>query len=268
MAHAFESITSAQNPKIKLTLKLRDKHHRDREKLFVVDSLRDLERALACGYDVHFLLYCDSLASADEQQFVRAQQAQVYSVPASLLEKAAYRQNPGGVIAVVRQKTTLNAANLPEQAGSRLLVLVDLKKPGNIGALLRTADAAGFNAVLLVDTALDLYNPNVIRSSTGACFLGNIYHVTSEQALDYLRAAGYSIVGAHPAGGGSLFETRFDPKCALVLGTEDDGLSRWWQQRCDRLVQIPMTGQLADSLNVSVSGAVFMYEMLRQHTRP
>src|SRR5262249_28719107 len=161
-----------------------------------------------------------------------------------------------------RQKSTL--ADFDENASRHILALVDLRKPGNIGALLRTADAAGFGTILLVDSALDIYNPNIIRSSTGACFLENIYCVSTEQALQYLRSGGYRLIAGHLEGTRSLYDVDFREKSALILGTEDTGLSAVWRDHCDDLVKIPVVGEVTDSLNVSVAGAVFMYEALRQ----
>ena len=144
------------------------------------------------------------------------------------------------------------------------LVLVDLRVPGNIGALLRSADAAAIDAVMLVDTALDLYNPNIIRSSTGACFLDNIFHLSSGEAMTWLRQNGFHIVSADVHGTSTLFDVDFQRPTAIVLGSEDNGISANWIDRADSLVRIPMDGRLTDSLNVSVSGAILMYELYRQ----
>ncbi len=261
-----ERITSFQNPRVKLVHKLREKKWRQREGRFVIDYERDLARALHLGYVLDYALYCPSLAP-DGLPF-DLPSAQVYEVPREVMEKASYRDNPAALVAVLHARAPQTVDDLRvalmSAASGPLLVLVDLRKPGNIGALLRTADAVGFGAVLLVDTALDLYNPNVIRASTGACFLGNIYSLNSGEALAVLREAGFQLVAAHPEGEVSLFSAVFQARSALVLGTEDQGLSEAWRRASDALVRIPMMGQLADSLNVSVSGAVFMYEVLRQ----
>jgi TrmH family RNA methyltransferase len=159
------------------------------------------------------------------------------------------------------QKTYHDAHTLTDRF---ILALVNLQKPGNIGALLRSADATGFRAIFLIDTALDIYNPNIIRSSTGACFLDNVYYLTSAAAQQFFKAKSYRVLAASPDGDQSVFNMRFEDKTAVVLGTEDQGLSDAWLENCDQRVRIPMEGQLADSLNVSVSGTIFMYEALRQ----
>lgn len=259
----FEIITSFQNPKIKLAQKLRDKTARDREDLFVIDDERDLQRALSCGYQVHYALYAPENASADSEALLtQLPPRAIYQVSTELLAKASYRQNPGSMVAVLHRKparTTLEGIT-----AAHLLGLVDLRKPGNIGALLRTADAAGFGAVLLIDTTLDIYNPNIIRSSTGACFLDNIYSVSTQQALKFFQHRQYTRIAGHPDGTQTLFETNLSGNIVLILGTEDTGLNATWKANCDNLVKIPMMGHIADSLNVSVSGAVLMYEALRQ----
>lgn len=256
----METITSPQNPRIKQIHKLRDKRGRERAQRFVIDETRDLARALRQGYQIDYALYCPELAVGDELALLAGQV--VFEVPQTLMIKASYRQNPAPLLAVMKARPLHDISSLTDEL---VLALVDLRKPGNIGALLRTADAAGFRAVVLVDTALDRYNPNIIRSSTGACFLDNIYSATTAQAIEYFRTNHYAIIAAAVDGDRSLFDADFRQKSVVVLGTEDQGLDDIWLQKADQCVQIPMAGHLSDSLNVSVSGAVFMYEALRQH---
>lgn len=181
------------------------------------------------------------------------------------MRKTSYRENPAPFLAVMRQKPALGLDALRHRSDMLLLALVNLQKPGNIGALLRTADATGFSSIILIDTVLDIYNPNIIRSSTGACFLNNIYTLNTAQALTYFREFGYNIIAAAVDGDVELFDVDFQQKTVIVLGTEDEGLNEAWLQAADQRVCIPMRGTIADSLNVSVSGALFMYEALRQH---
>jgi len=260
------SISSFQNSKVKLANKLINKRHREKEGLFVIDYARDLNRALACGYQLDFAFYCEAIASAEDNA-IRAQLAAdvVYDVSAELVAKASYRQNPSGLVAVMQQKPALTITDAQRITDGHILMLVNLQKPGNIGALLRTADAAGIANIVLVDTALDIYNPNIIRSSTGACFLNNIYQMTAAEARTYCHEQHIALLAAHLDGQQNLYQWDFNAqRCAIVLGTEDTGLEEQWVINCDVLVKIPMVGQLSDSLNVSVSGAIFMYEALRQ----
>ena len=259
----YEPISSFQNPRVKLAQKLHDKPAREREKLFVIDDSRDLSRAVEQEFEVEYVLYNPSQADEEDEDLVESVDAPIFTVPTDILAKASYRQNPGGLVAVLRQKPRV--IELPPLEYRTVLVLVDLRKPGNIGALLRTAEAAGIGAVLLVDTALDLYNPNIIRSSTGACFLDTIYTIKSSTALDALKASGYQCLAGHLQGATDLYDVDFQKKSALVLGTEDIGLNELWSTSCDVRVRIPMMGHITDSLNVSVSGALLMYEALRQN---
>lgn len=259
----LEKITSFQNPKIKQLKKLRDKREREKTGLFVIDYARDLERALAYGYMIDYAFYCPAMAASTLPQHL-LEETQLYEVTQELIENISYRENPSEIVAVLRQKPAYGIEQTNTLAAPHILTMVGLQKPGNIGALLRSADAAGIQAVFLVDTALDIYNPNIIRSSTGACFLPNLYTLTSQQALTFFRRGAYQVISATSNGSTSLFDVDFSHKIAVVLGTEDKGLSDFWLRECDLLVKIPMIGHMVDSLNVSVSGAVIMYEMLRQ----
>src|SRR5690606_22888627 len=219
---------------------------------FLIDSLRDLQRALLCGYEVDFVLVTPALLR-DELPVL--DEAKVYHVPADILEKAAYRENPDGMVAVVKTPEENGVGRLATVPDAPVLGLVDLKKPGNIGALLRTADAAGFQTVFLIDSRLDLYNPNVIRSSTGAVFLRNIIRLTAEEARTFFKSRGFRVVGTHLEAAVDAYSLDYPLNTALLLGTEDVGLDDSWLPYCDEQVIIPMAGKLTDSLNVSVAGA-------------
>ncbi|MGB1288800.1 MAG: TrmH family RNA methyltransferase, partial [Aggregatilineales bacterium] len=225
----FEHITSFQNSKIKLAQKLRDKRHRGREELFVIEYSRDLARALDRDYRVKFALFCPEYADSDDNALLNQIDVPVYQVTAALLDKASYRQNPGGLLAIMHTKPVKAADTLTQITSQHILGLEGLRKPGNIGALLRTADAAGFDTILLIDCPLDIYNPNIIRSSTGAVFLDNIYSLSSQDALSFLKDSGYAIISADPTGTHDLYGLNFSEKSALILGAEATGLSDLWQ---------------------------------------
>lgn len=252
-------ITSAQNSKIKLVNRLRGKRGRQQEARFVIDYERDLRRALQQDYLIEFILHCPELAPLPDLY-----DAEIHQVTPDLLKRASYRENPDGMIAVMRSKPAKGLSELREVRIVQALVLVALQVPGNIGALLRTADAAGIDAVILVDVALDLYNPNIIRSSTGACFRDNIFQLSGGEALTFLERDGFQIAAADVAGERSLYELDFRAKSAIVLGAEDRGLPRDWVTAADDVLRIPMQGTISDSLNVSVCGAILMYELYRQ----
>lgn len=268
MSPQFETITSHQNPRIKLARKLQDKRSREREGLFLVDDVRDLLRAMDQGYEIEFAFFAEALASEkDLAALPRIAPDRVFAVSADTMAHASYRQNPGGLIAALVQKPTPDLNDAPVNIGF-VLGLVDLRKPGNIGALMRTADACGFDAVALIDTPLDRYNPNIIRSSTGACFLPNIYSASSTSAQAAFRSRALTMIAADVIGAEMLYNIDFHQPCALILGTEDQGLPDFWLQASDLRAQIPMQGRITDSLNVSVSGAVVMYEAFRQRQYP
>jgi RNA methyltransferase, TrmH family len=256
-----ETITSHHNPRVKQIRRLREKSAREADGRFLIDSLRDLERALLCGYEVDYVLVTPSLLRGELPEL---DDPAVFHVPADVLQKAAYRENPDGLVAVVKTPVERGAAALETVPDAPVLGLVDLKKPGNIGALLRTADAAGFRTVFLIDSHLDLYNPNVIRSSTGAVFLGNIFRLTADEVRAFFKSRGFQVIGTHLEAAVDAYNLSYSRKTALLLGTEDVGLDSSWLPYCDEQVVIPMAGKLADSLNVSVAGAVLMYEVLRQ----
>ena len=258
----METITSTQNPKVKLIQRLRGKRSRQQEKRFVIEYERDLQRALKQGYQIDFMLICPEIAGSDAAPFAPAEQRFLITLP--LLKRLTYRENPTGVIAVMHTKTSNGLVDLEHREPQFVLVLDDLRVPGNIGALLRTANAAGIDAVILVDSALDLYNPNIIRSSTGACFSDDIYFLSSVDADQYFERRGFQLLAADAMGDTTAYDVALRQPAAVILGAEDRGLSEYWRGRCDQLVRVPMTGQLVDSLNVSVTGAIIMYEMSRQ----
>lgn len=256
-----ELITSHQNSRVKQVRRLRDRSAREADGRFVIDGTRDLVRALERGYEIDYVLVNPNALRGG---FPDLPERVVYHVPPAVLEKAAYRENPDGFVAVMKTPPPMTAANLENVPDAPILGLVSLTKPGNIGALLRTADGAGFRSVFLIDSDLDLYNPNVIRSSTGAVFLGNVYSLTASEARAFFKRRGFQAVGTHLHAAKDAYAVEYAQKSVLLMGTEDKGLDDSWLPHCDEQVLIPMAGVLADSLNVSVAGAVLMYEVLRQ----
>lgn len=258
----MQRITSLHNSKVKLVHRLRSKRGRQSESRFIIEYQRDIQRALMAGYQLDFLMVCPALLESQTLDFGSADDA--IEVTPQLLKRLAYRENPSGFLAVMKAKPAKVLQDLQMSIVDSAILLVDPRVPGNIGALLRTGDAAGIDAIVLVDCALDLYNPNIIRNSAGACFCGKIYQLSSAEAISYFRDRGFQLIAADGRGETNLFDLDLRQKTAIALGTEDAGLGARWLEICDRRVRIPMTGVLADSLNLSVSGAIFMYEILRQ----
>jgi TrmH family RNA methyltransferase len=250
-------ITSASNPRVKRLIGLRDRKHRDRESVFLVEGPRELEMAIAAGHrplEIYF----------DPDRYPRSPHpAQVeVTVAASALDRASYRGRSQGMIAVFPQ---FDVALDRIEPGLEPLVLVAeaVEKPGNLGALLRIADAVGADALISADPSIDAFSPNVVRASTGALFSVPLAVTDLAAAVEWLRRRDVRIVAADPDTGLDLWSVDLTGPCALVVGSEHNGLSAAARVAADRSVSIPMRGA-GDSLNVSVSMAVLAYEALRQ----
>lgn len=255
----MELITSAQNPKVRQLQLLQQKSsERRRQGLFVVEGRREIERCMANGYRVDTVFCCPEIYGGDWQ----ADGEQVFNVSAYIYNKVAYRGGTEGVIAEVAVKEqTLDMLRLPEHP--LLVVLESVEKPGNLGAVLRSADAAGVDAVIVCDPLTDLYNPNLIRSSTGAFFSVPCVACTSQECIDFLKARHIQILTAQLQDSSLYYDTDMRRATAIVMGTEATGLTPQWRRAADTHIRIPMLG-IADSLNVSVSAAILMYEAVRQ----
>lgn len=254
-----EQITSAQNPKIKTLLALEEKSRLRREMgLFVVEGRREIGHCLESGYKIATLFVCPEIygdASLPEA-------SSVIEVPAFLYDKIAYRGGTEGVIAEIYSKSLkLGDLSLPENP--LVAVLESVEKPGNLGAVLRTADAAGADAVLICDPLTDLYNPNLIRSSLGGIFTVPCVACSSEEAIAYLKSRGIQILTAQLQDSSWYYDTDMKRGTAIVIGTEDKGLTDIWREAADAHIKIPMLGAL-DSLNASVSAAILLFEAVRQ----
>jgi len=260
----MEVITSAQNPKIKLLQELQQKSsERRKHGLFVVEGRRELERCISKGYQVDTLFWCPEIFGAEEPQ---AAGARMFQVSADIYNKVAYRGGTEGVIAeVVTQQHTLDSLKL--QQSPLVVVLESVEKPGNVGAVLRSADAARVDAVIVCDPLTDLYNPNLIRASVGAFFSVPCVACTSEQCIKWLKDNGIRILTAQLQDSCFYYETDMNLPTAIVMGTEATGLTDKWREAADEHIKIPMLG-IGDSLNVSVSAAILMFEAVRQRQNP
>ena len=238
-------ITSVQNTRVKHVVALQQKSSLRREEgLFVVEGQREIEHCVACGYEVV------ELYKKDE------------NVNAVVYEKMAYRGSTEGMIAVVKCKEhTLKNLRLKEDP--LIVVLESVEKPGNLGAVLRTAEAAGVDAVIVCDPLTDVYNPNVIRASIGGVFCVPTAVCSSEECIAFLKAHQVQILTAQLQDSYEYYDYDMRQATAIVMGTESTGLSQQWREAADAHIRIPMLGRL-DSLNVSVSAAILMYEAVRQ----
>ncbi|MDE6648238.1 MAG: RNA methyltransferase [Prevotella sp.] len=255
-----EQLTSMQNPKVRRLLELQQKSSERRKSgLFVVEGRRELERCVSRGYCVDTLFWCPAIFGAEEPQ---VEAARVYQVTADIYNKVAYRGGTEGIIAeVVARQATL--ADLPLRKSPLIVVLESVEKPGNLGAVLRSADAANVDAVIVCDPLTDLYNPNLIRASVGAFFSVPCVACTTDECICWLKAKGIQLLTAQLQDSHYYYETDMTGPTAIVMGTEATGLTAQWREAADAHIRIPMLG-MGDSLNVSVSAAVLMFEAVRQ----
>jgi len=263
MAENENLITSLQNAKVKRLVLLQQKSSERRKSgLFVVEGQRELEHCLEAGYEVDSIYYCPELSGLSAQS--QSEKYLIYKVTRAVYEKIAYRGSTEGVLAVVKSRST-TLDELPKKEAPLYVVLESVEKPGNLGAVLRSADAAAADAVIVCDPLTDLYNPNLIRSSIGAIFSVPCVACTSEECIRFLKSRGIRILTAQLQDSHLYYNTDMRQGTAIVMGTESTGLTDAWRQAADAHIRIPMLGRL-DSLNVSVSAAILLFEAVRQRT--
>jgi TrmH family RNA methyltransferase len=264
---APDPITSPQNPRIKNLLKLQQKSSERRAQgLTIVEGYRELTIAHGAGVPITALFVCPALASETQLRELRALLSgttEWFEVSKAVFEKVAYREGSDGVLALVQPpRLTLDSLNLP--AAPLLLVLESVEKPGNLGAILRTADAAQATAVIVCDPRTDLYNPNAIRSSIGCSFTVPTVATTRAELLTWCHQHGIQTYAAALTDHAVPYTTcDFRGPTALVMGTEADGLTPELMQACNQTIIIPMRGAI-DSLNVSTATAILTFEAVRQ----
>ena len=270
-------ITSPQNARIKHVVALQQKSSLRREEgLFVVEGRREIEHCMECGYEVVELFTVDGVQfTVDGLQFTddyTKGQKKPYIVSSQVYEKMAYRGSTEGIIAVVKCKdhalsnlSPLTSYHSPliSTHSPLIIVLESVEKPGNLGAILRSADAANVDAVIVCDPLTDLYNPNLIRASIGAIFTVPVAVCTSQECIAFLKERHINILTAQLQDSYEYYDYDMTAPTAIVMGTESTGLTQQWRAAADAHIRIPMLGRL-DSLNVSVSAAILMFEAVRQ----
>ena len=259
-------ISSLLNARVKAVVKLRQRSHRDEAGLMLIEGYRELKRALDNRHHPVELFFCKDLFQGSNEPALiercRQAGAQVFECTAPVFTKIAYRDRPEGLLAVAPQiRGTLEALTLPPDP---LLVVAEaIEKPGNLGTILRSADAAGANAVIVCDRCTDINNPNVVRASIGTIFSLPVVETSSAEALEWLARGKIRLVATTPHTDTLYTQADLKSGVAIVLGTEQYGLSDRWLARADLKVRIPMLGQ-ADSLNVSAAATLLLYEAVRQ----
>lgn len=262
-----EPITSRQNARIKSAAKLRSARQRTKQRRFLVDGLREIGRALDAGIEVDESFVCPSLCkSVEAQALIRRLPAETCSrVTAEVFAKLQFGERSDGVLVVARTpQRSLDGLDLPPHP--LVAVLEAVEKPGNVGAILRTADGAGVDAVIIADGGTDLFNPNTIRASLGTVFGKHVCTATTEATLAQLRAWQLPIIATRPDARHDYTQVDFRPGAAIVLGSEAEGLTAAWNEPDVHGVSLPMRG-IADSLNVSATAAILLYEAQRQRSR-
>jgi len=261
-----ELITSLQNPRLKRLVRLRDRRARDEEQAFLVEGYREVRRALEKEVRLEELYFSREWFLGENEPALLAEAAAagtaVFELSKDAFAKVAYRERPDGLLAVAPQwRRALADLTLP--AHPFLLVVEAIEKPGNLGTILRSADAAGCHAVIVCDPVTDLFNPNVVRASTGVLFSVPCLVAESPAVLEWLRRHGVRTVATTPAASALYSDSDLRGPVAIVMGSEQFGLSEFWLKNADLPVRIPMAGQ-ADSLNVAMAALITLFEAVRQ----
>lgn len=258
----MKQITSIQNPLVKSLVQLQEKAKiRKQTGTFLIEGKRELELAIQGGYKFESILFCPDFMAHDDLPALN-HDTELVEISKEVYQKLAYRDTTEGILGVaISRSLLLTDLHLPKNP--LILVAESPEKPGNIGAMLRTADAAGIDAVIIADPKTDLYNPNVVRSSVGGLFTNQIATGTSVEVIDFLKKNNIAIYCATLQDSTPYFSPDYQQPTALVVGTEATGISQVWREVSDQNIIIPMQGAL-DSMNVSVAAAILLFEAKRQ----
>ncbi len=261
----YEKITSLQNTKVKLVVSLRDRKDREEKDLFLIEGYREIKRAVDSGRKVDFIFICpEFFLGENEEALLKKAKAPIFECSKQVFEKISYRDRPDGLLAI-SPRMHLTLADLDQKIRSVpfLLVAESIEKPGNLGTILRSSDAAGVDGVIVCDPTTDIHNPNVVRSSIGTLFTVPVLEAKGKETIAYLRERKISLVAATPHAKPEFTEVDLTVPLAIVVGTEQYGLTDEWMREADIQVRIPMCG-VADSLNVASATTLLLYEVLRQ----
>jgi len=263
-------IESLQNPLAKLAVKLRDKRKRDQYNQFVIEGYRELLRACEAVFFVETVLVCeDFFLKNNEMTLIKRLEkagSRIIKCHSRVFEKISYRDRPDGLFGITNKPSN----SLEEMSKKwndldvlRLVVAQSIEKPGNLGTILRSADASGCHGVIVCDSCTDVYNPNVVRASIGTLFTVDVVETTSEKLLPWLEAQGIQLVATTPDTEAIYTEVTYNQRIAIAVGAEQYGLTSQWLEKAQQCVKIPMCGR-ADSLNVAMATTLMLYEIFRQ----
>lgn len=259
----MKQISSAQNPYIKSLIQLQDKAKaRKQSGIFLIEGMREIELAIKGNYEIETVLFVPEITTDFQFSKFSNSQIDLIEISKEVYQKLAYRDTTEGILAVAKTKSLqLSDLKLPENP--LIVVLEALEKPGNIGAVLRTCDAAHVDAVILANPKTDLYNPNIVRSSVGCLFTNQIASGTTEEVITFLTDNNIRFYSATLQNSNSYHTQNYTLPTALIVGTEATGLSQLWREKATQNIIIPMQGAI-DSMNVSVAAAILIFEAKRQ----
>ncbi|MFU8780263.1 MAG: TrmH family RNA methyltransferase [Kiritimatiellia bacterium] len=259
-------ITSTANPRIKQVIKLRQRSHRDASGLMLIEGYREILRAHTNHHTIETLFFCADLFQGDNNQklldTLHASGTRLLHCNKPVFEKISYRDRPDGLLALGPQLHS-KLSDIPLTERPFLVIAESIEKPGNLGTILRSADAAGADAVIVCDRCTDINNPNVVRASIGTLFCRPVVEASSAETIAWLRAHGICSLAATPHAEGLYTQIDCTVPIAIVVGTEQYGLSSTWMEQANHQVRIPMHGQ-ADSLNVATATTILLFEVCRQ----
>lgn len=262
----MKQIFSVQNTLIKSLLQIQDKSKaRKASGTFLIEGKREIELALKGHYQLEKVLFLPEIISESEVATFIPKHTELIEISQEVFAKLAYRDSTEGIIAVAKIKN-YGLSDLVLPLNPLILVVQAIEKPGNLGAMLRTADAANIDAVLIVDSKTDLYNPNTVRSSVGCLFTNQVVNVSSQDAISFLKTNKIQIFSATLQNATPYFSQNFNSPTALVVGCEAHGLTQIWRDNATQNIIIPMEGQI-DSMNVSVAAAILIFEAKRQRVK-
>jgi TrmH family RNA methyltransferase len=259
---AMKQITSSQNPFVKSLMHLQEKAKaRKQSGTFLIEGMREIELAIKGDYEIGTILFLPELVT-ETQINKLSKNSEIIEISKEVYQKLAYRDTTEGILAVAKTKS-LQLSDLKLPKNPLILVMEAIEKPGNIGAVLRTCDAANVDAVIIANPKTDLYNPNIVRSSVGCLFTNQIATGTTEEVIDFLLENNINFYSATLQNSTSYHTQNFTLPTALVVGTEATGLTQLWREKATHNIIIPMQGEI-DSMNVSVAAAILIFEAKRQ----
>ncbi|MBF02806.1 MAG: rRNA methyltransferase [Flavobacterium sp.] len=259
----MKQITSVQNPYIKSLVQLQEKAKtRKQTGTFLIEGKREIELAIKGGYILETLLFCPEVIQNVDYKIFDSSIVEKIEISKEVYQKLAYRDTTEGILAVAQSKA-LHLSDLKLSKNPLVLIAEAPEKPGNIGALLRTADAANIDAVIIANPKSDLYNPNIVRSSVGCLFTRQIATGTSEEVIAFLQENNINFYSATLQNSNEYHKVNYTTPTAIVVGTEATGLTEIWRKESTQNIIIPMQGEI-DSMNVSVAAAILLFEAKRQ----